>query len=330
MRRERSASSPARYVAGHDDAGRPRRRRCGSRCAARIRSPPRRRAARASTASLGARCTPARPADRPAARAAVLRHRRRRHVDDRHDRRRRRRRRRRGRPAPSRCAGSLTSGATSAAHARTSVAARSTRASARASRAACSLTDALALLVVVGGDAVGRRQDLFHRLVEPAIDGGEHDLCCRRSARARPGSASCRAAASTSLARNRANGSAAPPFDQQLDDVARQHEHQRQQHHEVGAPTARRGRPRSGSRATARDVRSASDEQAGQHREEHDDAGEDQPRVVAERPPARRAGAAALPAVRAAAERPRDRHRARSPAPGAPSPSRSADPSARS
>ena len=71
----------------------------------------------------------------------------------------------------------------------------------------------------------------------------------------------------TSLARKRANGSAAPPLDDQLDDVARQHEDQRRQHRQVG------GRQRVEdelAEEVGREPRRAVGDR--EHRDEHDDA----------------------------------------------------------
>ena len=96
----------------------------------------------------------------------------------------------------------------------------------------------------------------------------------------------------TSLARNRANGSAAAPLDDQLDDVARQHEHERDEHREVGG--RERVEDELGQEVRReRGERLATRQNRDEHADEHGDAGENQPRVVAERTAAARRRAAA-------------------------------------
>ena len=80
---------------------------------------------------------------------------------------------------------------------------------------------------------------------------------------------------------------AAPPFHHRLDDVARQHEHQRQQHRDVG----RRERDQHDFGQEVRRQRGRAigqPDDAAERGEQDDDAGEDQRRVVAKRPPRRR------------------------------------------
>ena len=142
--------------------------------------------------------------------------------------------------------------------------------------------DALPLLIVVGGDAVGRRQDLVDRRVEPAIDGREHDAAANQQHEHRrdDGHPQHR---QHELGAEAGERQAAAPLDDGLDDVARQQEHQRQEHREVG------GRERVQhdlGQEVGGQARGAilDHQQARQHREQHDDARKDQARVVPEGP----------------------------------------------
>ena len=139
----------------------------------------------------------------------------------------------------------------------------------------------LALVVVVARDLVGRRQDLVHRRVEPPVDARADQLAAddehqdRRHERHREQEHDQLGAEARERQR-------LPPLHDELDDVARQHEDQRDEHRQVG----------SGERVEhelaekiRRETRRASGDhqQRDQHADEDADAGEDEARVVPER-----------------------------------------------
>ena len=141
--------------------------------------------------------------------------------------------------------------------------------------------DHLLLVVIVARDLIGRRQNLGHRRVEPAIDVRADQLAAddehQHGRHERHAEQQRDELRSEPRKRQRLS-----PLDDQLDDVASQHEQERHDHCQV------RGRQtvedelaqevwRKAGRAACRD------EQRRKSDEEDDDAGEDQPRVVAER-----------------------------------------------
>ena len=80
---------------------------------------------------------------------------------------------------------------------------------------------------------------------------------------------------------------AAAAFDHRLDDVARQHEHQRDQHRDVGG--GERDQDDFGQEVRRqRGGAIGEPDDAAERGEQDDDAGKNQRRVVAERPPGRR------------------------------------------
>ena len=154
-------------------------------------------------------------------------------------------------------------------------------------RAAWSLTSRCRSLVVVAGDLVRRRQDLVHRRVEPAVDAGADQLAADDQHEHRRDERHPEQQRDQLRAEPRERQRPAP-LDDQLDDVARQHEAPAPRASSGRRPTARRARTRSGSPASSR-RRPVREEQRGDERHgEQQDAAEDQPRVVAERPAAAR------------------------------------------
>ena len=143
--------------------------------------------------------------------------------------------------------------------------------------------DRLAVPVVVHRDLVRGSQHVVDRLAEPALRAAPDQLAAddqhqdgRDDRQPQHREHQLRAEA-----RER---QAAAPLDQQLHDVARQHEHQRQHHRQVG------GRQRVEHDLAeeigvelGRLIRE--DDHRGQRAEQEDDAEENQPRVVAKRTP---------------------------------------------
>ena len=91
----------------------------------------------------------------------------------------------------------------------------------------------LPLVIVVARNLVGRRQDLVHRRVEPAVDARANQLAAddqhehRRHERHRQQQ-------DDQLGAETRERQRLPPLDDQLHDVARQHEDERDQHRQVG------------------------------------------------------------------------------------------------
>ena len=144
----------------------------------------------------------------------------------------------------------------------------------------------LPLVVVVAGNLVGRREDVFHRRVEPVVDARANELAAgnqhehgRHDGHAEQHGDELRAEPGE---RQRA-----APLHDQLDDVAREDEDQRRQHRQVG----RRQRVEDDlTEEIGREPRRAvGDGRDGdEDRDERGDAGQNEPGVVAKRPPARR------------------------------------------
>ncbi len=139
----------------------------------------------------------------------------------------------------------------------------------------------LPLMVVVAGNPVRGRQHLVHRRIEPLIDAlanqlapDDEDEQSRHHRHAEQ--------ERDELGPEPGKRQAPPPLDDQLDDVAREDEHQRREHRQVGDRQRIEddlaeevgGRPR-------RPVRHGEDHE--EHRHEGGDSGEDQPRIVAKR-----------------------------------------------
>ena len=140
----------------------------------------------------------------------------------------------------------------------------------------------LAIAVIVRRQLIRQREHFLNRLTEPLIDRAQHDVGAddehqhgrnqrhpeqhEHQLRAEP---------------NERNGP--PPLDEQLDDVARQHEGQGEQHHHVGR---RQGVENDLGEEVRRQARRAigEDENAREDRDEDEDAREDQARAVPERP----------------------------------------------
>ncbi len=141
----------------------------------------------------------------------------------------------------------------------------------------------LTFVVVVGRDLVRARKDLVHRRVEPAIDvapnqlapDDEHDQ--RRHQRHDEQQRD-------QLGPKTRERQASPPLHHHFDDVARQHEDERQQHREVGR---RQGVKDELGQEVRRETGRAIGERenADERRRKNDDGDEDQPGVVAERAP---------------------------------------------
>jgi hypothetical protein len=141
----------------------------------------------------------------------------------------------------------------------------------------------LPLVVVVARDRIRRGQDFVHRRVEPALGAranqfaaDEKDEDCRHERHAEE--------QQDQLGAEPRERQRAPLLDDQLDDVARQNEHQRGQHRDIGR---RQGVENEFAQEARREARrpARGGQQREQHAQQHHDAGEDQPRVVAERPP---------------------------------------------
>ena len=136
----------------------------------------------------------------------------------------------------------------------------------------------LALVVVVARNPIGPCQDFVHRRVEPPVDvrpnqlaadqehdNGRHERHSqqqRHQLRAEP-----------------REGQAAPPFDDKLDDVARQDEHQRDQHREI---CGRQRVQNEFGQKIRREPRTAVGDGHNRHQrgDEHGDTGQDQFRIV--------------------------------------------------
>ena len=141
----------------------------------------------------------------------------------------------------------------------------------------------LAIAIVGAGDRVRRGQHLRDRNAEPALGRLANQLAAdqQHQDRRHDRQAEQRRHQLQPEARER---QAAPPLDNQLDDVARQHEREREQHRRVGDgervedDLAEEVGIELGGAIGQRDHRDQADQQ-------QDDSGEDQPRVVAERTP---------------------------------------------
>ena len=162
----------------------------------------------------------------------------------------------------------------------------------RATRRRVPDDDVLALAVVLVGDLLRRAEDRVDRLADPLPRAAADQLAAddQHQQRRNDGEPEERADQLRAEPRER---QAAAPFDHQLDDVARQHEAEREEHRQirdrqrVEQDLGEEVRVEIGRAVGERDHRH-------QRREQDDDAEEDQPRVVAERPPGGRGRAAAL------------------------------------
>ena len=141
--------------------------------------------------------------------------------------------------------------------------------------------DRLAVPVVVHGDLVRGSEDVVDRLAEPAFGAAPNQLAAddQHQDRRNDRQAEHREHQLRAEARER---QAAAPLDQELHDVARQHEHQRQHHRQVGG---RQGVEHHLAEEIGAELRRliGEDDHRGQRAEQENDAEEDQPRVVAER-----------------------------------------------
>ena len=141
-------------------------------------------------------------------------------------------------------------------------------------------------MVIVAGNRVRRRQYVFDRRVEPPIDAGANQLAAddeheqrwnKRHPKEHRHELGSEARERQSLA----------ALDDQLDDVARQNEREAEQHREVGCP--QRVQHELGEkvrREAGRSVGQQHDADQGRHQQQH--ARENEPRIVAKRPPALR------------------------------------------
>src|SRR5580765_6151155 len=138
----------------------------------------------------------------------------------------------------------------------------------------------LPLVIVVARNLVGRRQDLVHRRVEPAVDARANQLAANDQHEyrryERHGQQQDNQLGTEARERQRL-----PPFDDQLHDVARQYEDERDQHRQIG------GRERVEyelAEEIRREPRGAAGDgqQRDQDADKNGDTGENQPRVVPE------------------------------------------------
>ena len=151
--------------------------------------------------------------------------------------------------------------------------------------------DVLALAVVLLGDLLRGREDGVNRLADPLPRAAANQLGAddQHQQRRDDGQPEERADQLGAEARER---QAAAPFDQQLDDVSRQHEAEREEHREVG--NRQRVKQDLGEEVRVEVGRTVGErDHRHQRREQDDDPEEDEPRVVAERPPGGRRPAAA-------------------------------------
>ncbi len=141
-----------------------------------------------------------------------------------------------------------------------------------------------ALAVVVARNPVRRREHFVHRRVEPAVHVRADQLAADDEHEDRRNEGHPQEQQHELGAEPRERQRLAP-LDNQLDDVARQDEQERREHREV------RGRQRVQdelAEEVGREARTArDDDERHERRDEHGDARENQPRVVAERPTGR-------------------------------------------
>ena len=153
-------------------------------------------------------------------------------------------------------------------------------------RDACSVDQPLPLLVVIAGNAVGAGEDLLHRRVEPAIDGGEHDAAAddQHQHRGNHGHAEHR---EHQLGAEAAERQAAPPS---IIDLMTLRASTNTSASSIVMLVAESAISTTSVRKSGDSVDGAIGEpdDAAERGEQDDDAGEDQRRVVAERPAARR------------------------------------------
>ena len=140
----------------------------------------------------------------------------------------------------------------------------------------------LALAVVLLGNLLRRAEHGVDRLADPLPRAAADQLAPddEHQQRRNDGEPEQRADQLRAEARER---QAAAPFDQQLDDVARQHEAEREQHRQIG--DRQRVEQDLGQEVRVEIGRPVGERDHGhQRREQDDDAEQDQARVVAERP----------------------------------------------
>ena len=139
----------------------------------------------------------------------------------------------------------------------------------------------LVFAIVVARDLIRRRENLVHRRVEPAFDARADQLAADDEDE-RGGHDGHRHQDGDELGAEPRERQRPPPLDDDLDQVAGQHERQRREHRHVGGDE--RIEHELGEELGREAQAVGRDEHRHEHRHEHGDADEDETRTVAKSP----------------------------------------------